>query len=297
MRNLFFLLFLTLISCQSKVQKSSNSDSELLPPEIANFPIIKIEPQHQVMTLGSFHFNRSNDGSDVVGEKHIDVKTPENQAQLDTLIAALEKFNPTKIAVEWRPRNQEFLDSLYQEYQADRWPLGRNEMFQIGFRLAKKLGLDKVYCVDNRPPMPETLNEIDDFQSYAVSINQHDLWHSYDDANDAFNNYMDEQQGELLVLDYLKLMNSERYTMRTKQLWVTGLVNLGVYDKYIGADLTGHWYRRNARIFANVSNLSPSLEKERILIIYGGAHKWILDELFDAAPDYKVKQIRDLLSP
>lgn len=70
-------------------------------------------------------------------------------------------------------------------------------------------------------------------------------------------------------------------------------MNVGYLDKYVGADLLGRWYRRNARIYANSKNLVDT--DENLLIIYGGAHKWILDELFESSPDFQVIQFNDLI--
>jgi hypothetical protein len=73
------------------------------------------------------------------------------------------------------------------------------------------------------------------------------------------------------------------------------MVHLGAGDKYVGADLTGNWYRRNTRIFTNVfKELGNS--PERVLIVYGATHKFALDEIFEAAPEFEVVQITDLLS-
>jgi len=248
-----------------------------------------------VLTLGVFHFDRSRDGSDVVAKNHVDISTELNQRELDTIIQRLKDFNPAKIAVEWRPEYQSKLDSLYQEYLAGNYKLGLNEAFQVGFRLAKILGHKKVYCVDNNPPLPESINEIEDWEAYADSLGHLGLWHSYDQENSRYNTFMDTIQKHLNVKDYLLLINSKKNVSRNKQLWTTGLVNVGYLDKYVGADLLGRWYRRNSRIYANSKNLvNPDL-KENLLIIYGGAHKWILDELFDSSPDFQVVQFNELM--
>lgn len=62
----------------------------------------------------------------------------------------------------------------------------------------------------------------------------------------------------------------------------------------LGADLTGYWYRRNTRIFTNIKNLVAS-EQEKILVIYGNSHAWVLEELFDASPEFQVIQVEKIL--
>ncbi len=291
-----FGLFLFLLSCSRQMHKPSEQIiANRADWAISNFPKIDKIPKHKVLTLGVFHFDRSRDGSDIVAENHIDISTEENQNQLDAIIQKLKDFNPAAIAVEWRPEYQKRLDSLYQAYLKGNYKLGKNEAFQVGFKLAKTLGHDKVFCVDNNPPLPESINEIDDWDAYADSLGHLELWHSYNQENAEYNTYMDTIQRHLNVTDYLLLINSKEYSIRNKQLWTTGLINVGYLDKYVGADLLGRWYRRNSRIYANSKNLVHRDSKENLLIIYGGAHKWVLDELFDSSPDFQVVQFNELM--
>lgn len=293
---LVYLSCVIFCSCSNATKtQTERVSSEEITSVIQSFPSIERDPAHQVLTLGVFHFDRSRDGSDVVASNHIDITTDQNQMELDSLIQKLVLYNPSKIAVEWRPEYQNWMDSLYMEYIAGNYVLGKNEAFQIGFKLAKILGHEKVYCVDNNPPLPESLNEIDDWEAYADSLGHLELWQSFDQENLRYNTYMDTIQKHLNVTDYLLLINSKENSIRNKQLWTTGLVNVGYLDKYVGADLLGRWYRRNARIYANSKNLVSPTTTENLLIIYGGAHKWILDELFESHPDFKVEQLNALL--
>lgn len=261
---------------------------------IAGIPMTTPEARHEVMVLGSFHFNRSGDGSDVVAKNQLDISTPESQRQIEAITEEIaNQFQPTIIAVEWMPRHQATFDSLYQEYREGNWEMTKNEAFQLGFRIAQKAQLPGIHCIDNRPPQPETVNEIDDWDEYARQQGQEALWHAFDEDNNRFNTYVDSMLSVLDLRNYLRMMNSETFKKRYKQLSLTGLVNLGVGDNYIGADLTGNWYRRNTRLFVNVRNLCQ-LPQERILIIYGAGHKWVLDELFEDAPEFTVRQWNDL---
>ncbi|MDW3647571.1 MAG: DUF5694 domain-containing protein [Bacteroidia bacterium] len=293
LKGLALSLLLIFSSCsssedQQKVEKKSNP---ILSKLVQAMPEADLGYRHEVMILGSFHFNRARDGSDVVGKHHMDVRSPENQEEIDKIVDRIaEDFKPSIIAVEWRPENQATFDSLYQEYKGGGWELGLHEAFQIGFRVAKKMELNRIHCIDNRPPQPETVVSLDDWDEYAREMKQEDLWHEYDELNQAFNSYNDDLQNKLDVWEYLSYLNSSEFAKRSKQLWLTGLVNLGNGDRFVGADLTGHWYRRNTRLFVSARNLAQS-KSERTLIIYGNAHKWILDELFEASPEFELKQL------
>ncbi len=269
----------------SEVEKNPHVQSA-----IGDLPKTTSKYQHEVMVLGTFHFDRNNDGSDVVGKHSADIKSKKNQKTLESLTDKIvREFQPTLVAIELRPSSQKYIDSLYNAYRSGAYELGKNEVFQIGFRVAKKMNLDKVHCVDNRPPQPETVISVDDWDLYAQELSQEEVWHEYDSINNRHNAYMDELMNKISLVDYFSVINSWELSKRNKEFWVTGLVNLGVGDKYLGADLTGNWYRRNTRIFTNVRNLCKN-EHEKIFMIYGYGHKWVLEELFSASPEFTLKQ-------
>src|SRR5206468_5552639 len=75
------------------------------------------------------------------------------QTEIAQLIEVLKKFKPTKIAIEADlegPDNPTTLErpKQYAEYVAGKRELGRNEIEQIGFRLAIELGLKTIYPVN-----------------------------------------------------------------------------------------------------------------------------------------------------
>ncbi len=67
---------------------------------------------------------------------------------MEELVRGLARWQPTRIAVEWDRSDQAGLDRRYADYLAGNLKLTANERDQIAFRLAKKLGLLKVYAID-----------------------------------------------------------------------------------------------------------------------------------------------------
>ncbi|MEM1122833.1 MAG: DUF5694 domain-containing protein, partial [Bacteroidota bacterium] len=103
----------------------------------------------QVMVLGTYHMN--NPGQDVYNMEADDVLAAKRQAEIKELVAALAKFQPTKIAIERSvDTKSDSLEQLaFRQYLDGNRKLNRNEDEQIGFRLAKQLGHKKIYCVDD----------------------------------------------------------------------------------------------------------------------------------------------------
>jgi len=90
----------------------------------------------------------NNPGQDLHNTKADDVLAPKGQAEIDELTAVLARFRPTKIAVEWDAGDQAGLDRVFGEYVAGQRQLTRDERQQVGVRLAKLVGLKKIYAVD-----------------------------------------------------------------------------------------------------------------------------------------------------
>ncbi len=284
------LLFLCIILCCNLLSPGQASVRNALN----NFPVLKQDNNIPILILGTFHFNYSQNISDVKGENNFDVSAENRQKELLLLIEKLKAFKPTKIAVEKMLPNQPLMDSLFKAYCAGTWQLGKNEVYQVGFRLAKELGLNGVSCVDTRPDQVEVDTTISDWELYAKQRGELGKWEAYNGPNNQANAYIEGLRNSMTIADYLNFLNNDKVKRRYKQFFLTGLVEVGTGDTYVGADLTGYWYRRNTRIFANIKRLVTS-ENERILVIYGNSHAWVLEELFNASPEFKTIKVNKIL--
>jgi len=98
----------------------------------------------EVLVLGVYHM--ANPGHDIFNMQADDVLAPKRQQEIAELAAVLEKFKPTKIAVEHDSQGK--LNERYAKYLAGQYLLTANEIDQIGIRLAKDLGHAAIYAVD-----------------------------------------------------------------------------------------------------------------------------------------------------
>ena len=114
----------------------------------------------EILLLGTFHFLESD----------IDFYTEEAQAALEALTGRLAAFSPDCIAVEGAFSQQTAVDESYRRLKLSdfndyekmktetlgsitvfgkRVPISyKNECIQIGYRLGKRLGLEKIHAVD-----------------------------------------------------------------------------------------------------------------------------------------------------
>jgi hypothetical protein len=65
-----------------------------------------------VYIVGTFHFDGA--AGDVYKTNRVDMKTRENQKELDDLVRRLAKASPERVFVEWTPERQGYVDTTYQ---------------------------------------------------------------------------------------------------------------------------------------------------------------------------------------
>lgn len=287
-----FSILLSISIVSSGFSQSIVNKSNLLKIEkgLLDLP----NPQHQVLILGTYHFDSKSDGSDWKPGQVPNMKSEAKQKEIEELVLALRQFKPTKICIEKLENEDSIYNSRYKAYVLGKFDLGMHEAYQIGFRLAKMMGHEKIYCIDNRPQQPSSVREVKDWDKYPIEMGGASEMKKMELINLKQNLYNDSVTYSLNLKESLLFLNGNSFRRINKRLWFTGLVHVGNKGTYAGADLTGHWYMRNTRIFSNVKKISTE-PKERILIIYGAGHGFIFDEIFKASQEYEVVELKSLL--
>nr|WP_225937857.1 DUF5694 domain-containing protein [Myxococcus sp. RHSTA-1-4] len=188
-----------------------------------------------------------------------------------------------------KAHKQAVLDARYQDYVAGRAELTANEIDQVGFRLAKKLGHAKVYAIDADPhPMFFPLfDNVDEKQVASLDARWQERFKSLYAHYDALKTRQS-------LMEHLRYMNSPELRRQGHGSYSIGLFKVDGEDGYLGADLRAAWYDRNLRIFRNLQRLTSSPE-ERILLIIGAGHLPILHFVAGTSPEYEVVDVRDYL--
>ncbi len=225
------------------------------------------------MILGSHHM--ANPGRDMVNFKGDDVLISKRQHEVEQLVRRLKEFKPTKIAVEVEPEKDAELEERYQNYLNGSYQLERNEIYQIGFRLAKVMGHDKVYPVDWNKNPPVDVATLD-FESFAKANKQKPL------LEDAYSKAQRSMaRGEKIqergsLIDLYQFNNQSKNLHESHQIYFT-LAQIGENDQYPGADWVQYWYGRNLKIFINLTRINES-SKDRILLIIGAGHVRLIQQ-------------------
>lgn len=247
--------------------------------EVGRFDPAPCEPgQLQVMLLGTYHM--ANPGLDTVKGEPDDVMSDRRQAEILDLVQRLAQFAPDKLLFEaayGSPRLQE----RYADYLKDEHELTRNEIDQVGYRLARRLGHDQVYPVDY--PMFQDGTALEFYEAHHPdSKKDGDAVRAGWEAPSAADG---ERLASSTIARYLAHLNSEdwwafdldsRYALQTSMRYAE-------YDQYAGADLLTSWYKRNLRILTNVHRTVED-DDQRVLLLMGAGHNRILWDLIDTSP-------------
>jgi hypothetical protein len=239
----------------------------------------------EVLVLGTWHM--ANPGRDIFNMKADDVMAPKRQAEVARVIEVLERFRPTKVAVE-RNVGDERTAKDYADYLAGRHELTRNEIEQIGFRLARELGHAAVHTVDadGEFPYPRLVN-------YAKATGRSKEMDAISDAFGAEVKAQGEHLASHTILETLLYVNAEEKIARDLGLYQR-MAHLGEPGDWAGADLLADWYRRNARIFTNVTRLVES-PGERVLVIFGSGHLGWLRQAVASDPTLRLRTLAEFV--
>lgn len=292
MRKLILIWIVFIVSCNN-ITRDEQDNNAKLKEHIQNSEIDVNFPVADIAILGTFHYVSNVDS--YKRKYHIDITSEETQNQITDLLNKLKGYQPTKILVEQSISNQHGLDSLYQEYRKGNYRLSHDESQQLGFRLAKMLNHEHIYAVDVQAPLHiEHELPMNEWESYADKTNHLTKMNSINSRMEDYHHFLDSLKTAMPLIEYYKYLNSEKNTTISGYEKLTGLIQIGAGDKYIGADGISMDYRRNLRIYANTVNLIEN-DNERFLMIYGSNHKFILGHLFKSSMEFNYQDIIDYL--
>ena len=234
----------------------------------------------QIMVLGTFHMNSQLD----VHSFHQQELLAERESEIAELVDRLSQFRPTKIAVEIDRKYQPELDAAYRRYpepDSDAW----GEVSQIGFCLAKRLGLERLEAVDwmEQGAATKGCSEVLDY----CRAHQSEL-------AEELEQYADKETVDLTrtkIRDVYLRLNSPEAVENSKAYYVN-YARIG-NESYYGMGWLIWWYQRNLHIFSNVAESAG--EEERILLIIGAAHKGILEEFLRDSKLFHITEVLEYI--
>ena len=149
------------------------------------------------------------------------------------------------------------------------------EIVQIGYRLGKLAGHNKVYAIDDDTSLDI---EVPRTPAFAEALNT-----LYTDVR------MHDKDS---IVDLYKYYNNPRFSTLNHSAYIqANAVNEN--NNYIGVELTAKWYKRNLKIFSNIQQLAA--KSKRSFIIYGAGHLQILKDLINADNNLRLVDVYQYL--
>lgn len=239
----------------------------------------------EVLVLGVYHM--ANPGRDIFNMQADDVLSTRRQAEIAEVVAVLKQFQPTKVALE-REFSDTRLTRSYADYLAGTYELTRNEVDQLGLRLARELGHSAVYPVDvdGEFPFQHVVN-------FARAKGRADELEALMEETGGRVSALNEHLASHSILETLLLMNSDERVAEDVASYYA-FVRFGEAWDWAGADLVAAWWQRNLRIYSNVMRLidSPS---DRVLVIFGAGHLGWLRTAFSGSADFRVRKLAEFV--
>lgn len=210
-----------------------------------------------VMVVGDFHM--SNPGHDLHDMQADDVLLPKRQAEIQAITKSLAAFRPTKVMAEW---SADLADEQYAKYLAGALPPSRNEVVQLGFRLAQTAGLKRTYGIDVDGDFP--------YEAVQTFAQAHGQTPRLERANAKIEGFTQGQTTLLRtrgIAATLRFLNDPTRLKDDNQFYREML--------FIGADMQ-----------------QPG---DRIVIFYGSGHAFLLRQCVTETPGFKLVEPNDYL--
>lgn len=224
-----------------------------------------------------------NPNLDSVNTQADDVLSDQRQKEIAELVEKLARFNPTKIAIEAAYGNTSWADQ-YRRYLAGEYKLGRNEIEQIAFRLAKRMNLETLYPVDY-PMLMSGLTPSEVEQPKAKKTAAPSSTEKSRKPEPLLLSETDQLLRRSTVTEFLSYLNDEKRIQADHTGYMEMLMPNDNPAIYARADLVTNWYKRNLRIFANLCRITD-FPNDRVLLVIGSGHLKILKDFALDAPQF-----------
>ena len=210
----------------------------------------------KVYLLGTFHFDQTDSTYNVLDDKH--------QKSINQLNDIIFGIKPDKIFIERMPdfEDDHKIDSLYTAYfNRSKETNNPNEIWQVAFKTAKRLGHKKLYQCDH-PGMYGSLYA--GIEEYAKEHDQMNiLQYKAKGVTEPISSTLkrDSLRNSMELIDFIRWLNSKEVQESSHAHYVNVFPQVGHTDVYkyrenylLGTELTADWYRRNIYIYSKMFN-------------------------------------------
>ncbi|MEO6195661.1 MAG: DUF5694 domain-containing protein [Thermoanaerobaculia bacterium] len=237
------------------------------------------EARPSILVLGTIHFGGST--SDLFSPSVPDILSEKRQRELAEMLAALKKYQPTKIAIESTPEGIGKVNGEYRAYLKGEYQLKADEIDQIAYRLAKELGHKQLYAADTKLDM-----DFDGVMAAAAKNGQQALIDTAMGFGKSAVAEINQKRETSTLGAFFHWFNTPEALMNNHRFYYY-LAQVGTAADPKGADVLAGWYKRNLLIYGNLVRLIDS-PNERILLVIGQGHAKLLSEYIAESPNLRL---------
>ena len=232
-----------------------------------------------ILILGTVHFGGST--ADLFSPSVPDILTEKRQRELAAMIAALKKYQPTKIAIESTPEGIGKINGEYQAYLKGEYQLKADEIDQIAYRLARELGHKQLYAADTKLDM-----DFEGIMAAAAKNGQQPLMDKAMEFGKSAVTEIGQKRDASTLGGFFRWLNSPEALMANHRPYLY-MAQIGTAADPKGAEVLAGWYKRNLLIYGNLVRLIDS-PNERILLLIGQGHAKLLSEYVAESPNLRL---------
>lgn len=268
------------------------------------FSVFAQSSKTEILLLGSDHLRQVYEED----FPNTDVLIPKKQKEIQEFSSLIESYAPDMVMVEVVPERQQEIDSLYSLYLENKLNLnsfeyGRDEVYQLAFRIGKNSGVQEITCVNSKGGTSQSiLDNGDNIEIYENETKElrkvvKEKYAALRNGKLSFKNYLIFlNQPEAYNLIYrLRYMTPARVTNGTftnpDEMVDTAFIN----PDYIGAELISVFKNRDYKIYSNIVTNKIKKEPKRILLIIGVGHIGSLKSIFRDDEEFEVVDANSFL--
>ncbi|MEO9485634.1 MAG: DUF5694 domain-containing protein [Ekhidna sp.] len=247
----------------------------------------------KALLIGTSHWaDYGREGTDVTQSSVIDILKDEYQKELKQIAKKITQFGPNKIFVERPVDYQPKLDSLYKVYRSTDWgEQRRNEIFQLGFRVADKMNHEQVFGVD----FLGTDFPFDSLVQAMVAAEQFEMM----DQFRKIQMNMEKESRDIVssgasLKEIFTIENSPESRRENFGWYLDGANVAGDLDNNIGSYLASEWISRNVYMYGIIQKYVEA-EDDKLMILLGAGHIAVIANLISYNPNWEIVELKDIL--
>jgi len=236
----------------------------------------------QVMVLGTHHFAGATE--DLINLETDNVLTLKRQLELQSLSRSLATFKPTVIVTERETEAPDYYDPVYMKFDNRMLSEVPNERVQVGYRVARLVGIDRVYGLDEQTSTGEpNYFPFEALITHATELGRmDDLQAILDEMGEVAQAEMEDIQ-KLSIPMMLHEINTG--LLSSAELYYQ-LMTFDEGESQPAAELQAFWFMRNAKIFSKLEDVTQP--GDRVIIVYGAGHKFWLEHFVRNMPGFEL---------